>query len=445
MTQSREIEPVATQQQIQPPGKKEILAWASYDIANATYATVIATAVYNAYYVKEIAGRVMSHASATFWLTSVISISSILIVLSAPIVGTIADATASKKKLLAISTWICIIATACLSLVTPGHYVAGAIILTIACVAFGTGEDLIAAFLPELASKEKMGRISALGWAAGYIGGLISLGGCMAYVLHAQKLGQVATDYVPVVIVLCASAFAIASLPTFLILKERAIPDPNSGKDYIRAGFRRFAETVNHAKHYKDLFRFLLSLFTYSCGTTTVIHLASVYAQEVMGFTASDSIKMILVVNVTAAIGAFVFGWVQDKIGSIKTLVVTLSIWTIAIITAVFAHTRTEVWIAANIIGTALGASGSAGRALVGQFSPPGRSGEFLGLWGVSVKLATAVGVSVFGAITWMTGSNYRAALAFTLVFFVVGILLLFGVDEKRGWAAAHEPQPNND
>jgi MFS transporter, UMF1 family len=423
---------------IPPPGRKEIIAWASYDIANSTYATVIATAVYNAYFVKRIAGTAMPPAEATFLLTSIVSISCIVIVLTAPIVGSIADATASKKKLLAVSTVICILATLMLSMVQPGSYVIGAVIFTIACIAFGTGEDLIAAFLPELATKEQMGRVSALGWGAGYVGGLISLSACFAYVLNVQKSGVGDTQYVPVIVAAVAISYAIASLPTFLILKERAIPDPSAGRDYMRVGFRRLADTVKHARRYKDLFRFLLSLFFYSCGTTTVIHLASVYAQEVMGFTTRDSITMIMVVNITAAVGAFVFGFVQDKIGSIKTLLVTLSIWTIAIITAVFAHTRTELWIAANIIGIALGASGSAGRALVGQFSPPGRSGEFLGLWGFAVKLATATGVSVFGAITWMTGSNFRLALGFTLVFFAIGILLLFSVNEKRGWEAAH-------
>src|SRR6185295_10845536 len=114
------------------------------------------------------------------------------------------------------------------------HWLIGAIILMCANIAFGTGEDLIAAFLPELATKDEMGRISALGWSSGYIGGLMSLGACAAYLEWAKHQGMTVTQYVPVIMVICAIAFAIASSPTFVILKERAKPDPSIGRDYIR-------------------------------------------------------------------------------------------------------------------------------------------------------------------------------------------------------------------
>ncbi len=204
-----------------------------------------------------------------------------------------------------------------------------------------------------------------------------------------------------------------------------------------KTGFKRLQTTITHARHYRDLFRFLITLFLYSCGTTTIFHLASVYAQEVIKFTALDSIIMILVVNVTAAIGALCFGFVQDRIGAVKTLMITLSIWTVAIGFAAAAQNKPQLYVAAILVGIAMGSTGSVGRALVSQFAPKGRSGEFLGLWGVAVKLATAVGAISFGAILWLTENNYRVAIVFTIVFFVAGLAMLTRVNEKRGMLAA--------
>ncbi len=424
------------------PTRGEICAWAAYDIANSTYGTVVATAVYNAYFVKVVAGRAphVDHGTATLILTLIIAISSLLIVFTAPVIGAIADATAGKKKLLFLSTAICIVGTAGLSLAGPGNIWLGAPVLVLATVAFGTGEDLIAAFLPELAHKDDMGRISAFGWAAGYIGGIFSLGGCFLYMNWAKTHGQTEVQFIPFAMVICAAFFALASTPTFLFLRERAVPDLTvAAKNYVKVGFQRLLETVKHARHYRDLFNFLLALFVYSCGTTTIIHLASVYAQQVMKFTPMDSVLMIMVVNFTAAVGAALFGYIQDKVGSIKTLSITLAIWSVAIILAMLSHTARDFWIAANTIGIALGASGSVGRAMVAQFSPEGRSGEFLGLWGVAVKLATACGAFSFGLVTFLTHGDYRMGLLTTLSFFIIGFLLLLRVDEARGRQAAHQ------
>ena len=168
------------------------------------------------------------------------------------------------------------------------------------------------------------------------------------------------------------------------------------------------------------------------------MHVASIYAQQVLAFTTTDSLIMILVVDITAAIGAVVFGMIQRKIGSTKTLSISLGIWMVAILVAYSATTKMHLWIAANFVGVAMGATGSAGRALVAEFSPRGRSGEFLGLWGMAVKLATGVGALVFGLVTYLTASNYRLALLSTLVFFIGGWLLLLRVNETRGIEAAH-------
>ncbi len=194
---------------------------------------------------------------ATMMLTVVISISALLVVLVAPIIGTICDATATKKTWLFYSTFVCIVGTATLAAVAPGQWVQGMIVMTVSNTSFFVGENLIAAFLPEIAHQNDMGRISALGWAAGYVGSLLSLGMCFAFMLWAKKMGQLPTQYVPTTMLFCSAYFAMAVAPTFLWLKERALPDPHAkGHNFIAVGFERLKRTITHARHYRDPFRF---------------------------------------------------------------------------------------------------------------------------------------------------------------------------------------------
>lgn len=167
--------------------------------------------------------------------------------------------------------------------------------------------------------------------------------------------------------------------------------------------------------------------------------MASVYAQQVMKFSTADSIKLIICVNITAAAGAFIFGFLQDKFGSVRTLLLALGLWVVAITLTLLSESRASFWIAAIIIGSAMGATGSAGRALVARFAPGKRCGEFLGLWGLAMKLATACGTMIFGAIVAATNSNFKMALGFDIVFFVAGAIVLLFVKEERGIKAAQD------
>lgn len=410
-----------------------------FDFANSGYTTVVLTAVFNAYFVAVVAGRGEDgNGTGTLLWTVALGIANLLILLSAPVLGAIADFGAHKKRFLLASTGGCVLFTAALASVGEGDIASGMLFVILATFMFGTGEDLIAAFLPEIASPRDMGRISGYGWSLGYIGGLLVLGVCLAYVHWAEARGQSATQFVPVTMLITAVAFAAAATPTFLWLRERARPQPRpGGAGYVRIGFARVRETWQHARRFRDLFRFLITLAVYYCGIHTVIVLAAVYAQEVMGFATRDTILLILVVNVTAALGAFGFGFAQDRLGSVRTLTITLLVWVVALVLAYFIETRVGFWVVANLVGIALGSSQSAGRALVGQFSPPARCGEFFGLWGLAGKSAAIVGPLSYGVITYLSRGNHRLALLATAAFFVAGLVVLWRVDERRGRAAA--------
>lgn len=411
-----------------------------FDFANSGYTTVVLTAVFNAYFVGVVVTNtdIATSASGTLYWTIAIAITNALVFLSAPILGAIADHGGNKKRFLAVTTTGCVVFTALLATVGPGDVWLAMTFVIVASFMFATGENLIAAFLPEIAPQADMGRISGYGWSLGYLGGLLVLGMCLAYVTWAQAHGHRAAQYVPITMLITAFMFAVAVVPTFLWLPERAHAAKQPRRqNYLSIAFIRLRQTLGRAQDFRDLFRFLLSLSAYYCGIYTVIVLAAVYAREVMGFDTRDTLVLILVINLTAAIGAFVFGHVQDRLGSRRTLAVTLVIWIFALLLAYFIETRSGFWLVGNLVGLALGSSQSASRAMVGQFSPPARSAEFFGLWGLASKFAAIVGPLSYGGITYVSGGDHRLAILSTVVFFALGLMLLATVNEKRGQAAA--------
>lgn len=416
-----------------PVTRRERFAWCMYDFANSGFTTVILTAIFNAYFVGVIAAG-SGNGSATLLWTLTMAAANALVLLSAPVVGAIADYSGAKKRFLVATTAGCVLFTALLYLAGPGDIALAVVLVILATVMFASGENLIAAFLPEISTPQTIGRLSGYGWALGYLGGLLTLALCLGYVTYAEQQGMEAARYVPVTNLIVAALFGIAALPALLWLRERASVTASFDSTHIvQQGFRRLRATLRQARLHTDLFRFLLALTTYYAGIHIVIVLAAVYAQEVMGFKTQDTIVLIMVVNVTAAIGAFLFGHVQDRIGSLRCIAITLVIWIAAIICAYFAVDEFLFWVAANLIGTALGGAQSAGRALVGQFTPSGRQGEFFGLWGLATKLSAIIGPLTYGGMVYLFAGDHRIALLSTLVFFVLGLAMLATVDEKRG------------
>jgi UMF1 family MFS transporter len=192
-------------------------------------------------------------------------------------------------------------------------------------------------------------------------------------------------------------------------------------------------QTLGQARSYADLRRFLLCLLFYQAGITAVISLAAIYAEQAMKFTMQQTIVLILVVNVTAAIGAFGFGYLQDAIGHVRSVAITLVGWIVMIVIAGTAESHTGFWIAANLAGLCMGSSQAAGRAIVGYLAPPARLAEFFGLWGLAVKTASIFGPLTYGLVTWIFEGDHRLGIFATGVYFVAGLALLAGIDMERG------------
>jgi UMF1 family MFS transporter len=412
--------------------RREVWAWAMFDFANSGYTTVVITAVFNAYFVAVVAGGAPW---ATFAWTAALAVSYALILFTAPLLGAWADARGAKKRLLALTTAGCVLGTAGLALAGPGGIAVAMLFLVISNFCFGSGENLIAAFLPELADEQHLGKVSGWGWSLGYLGGLVSLGACLAYISAAQARGETAAGFVPIAMLITALLFAVASAPTFLLLRERAVPRATATA--AGSAWARVRDTLHHAREFRDMRRFMLCIVFYQAGIQAVIALAAIYAEQAMGFTTPDAIKLIFLVNITAAIGAFAFGQFQDRIGHVRAIALTLAGWLLMIGLAWAATTPPLFWLAANVAGLCLGASQSAGRALVGYLAPAERHGEFFGLWGLAVKLSSILGPLTYGAVTWLSGGDHRLAILITGGWFLVGLIVLAGVDAERGRAAA--------
>ena len=418
--------------------KREVFGWAMYDFANSGYTTVVLTAVFNAYFVSAIAGNANW---ATLAWTGALAVSSAVVMLTMPSLGALADLRAMKKRLLALTTVGCVLTTAGLALVGPGDLWLAMAAIVLSNIFYSYGESLNAAFLPELARRDALGRVSGWGWSFGYLGGMLTLGLSLAYVLWAQAQGIPASQFVPVTMLITAAVYGLASIATFALLKERAVAQASAPGDAgLKASLQRLAQTWRQAQHYRDFVWLLLCAVAYQAGISVVIALAAVYAEQVLGFKQTQTMILIFMVNIAAALGAFAFGYWQDRIGHRKALAVTLVGWIVMTLLAFLATGPGLFWAAAVLAGLCMGSSQSAGRAMAGAFAPAHRLAEFFGLWTVATRLAAIIGPLTYGIVTLLTSGNHRIAILSTGSFFVIGLLVLVKVNVQRGVAAARQP-----
>ena len=422
------------------PGVKprELLGWAMYDFANSGYTTVVITAVFAAYFVGAVAGGA---SWATLAWTVGLSISYAVVMITMPGLGAWADRHAAKKRLLLMVTAACVVSTAALAWVGPGQVALGLALLVLSNTFYSYGESLTAAFLPELARPQAMGRVSGWGWALGYLGGMLTLGICLAYVLSAQARQETASQFVPVTMWITAGIYALAASVTFVLLREHSQPkstDEPSPQGFV-AGLARLRTSWRDSAPYADFRQLMACAVAYQAGVAVAISLAAIYAEQVIGFAPQETMVLIFVLNIAAFAGALLFGHVQDALGHKRALGVTIVGWIITCLLAAASTTKGMFWVAAAIAGVFLGSSQSAGRAMAGMLVPAARLAEFFGLWTFAIRLASIVGPLSYGLITWLSGGNHRLAIVSTALLFVLGLVLLKPVDVERGHLKAQE------
>lgn len=424
----------------------EILGFALFDFANSAYTTVIITVVFGNvfwfYIVGDEAQGNFAWSRALFW-------SYMAVVITAPIIGAFMDFTASKKKFLFGTYVITVLATISLYFIEPGAVHVAVILIAISNFGFSSGENIVSSFLPELGSADDLGKISGYAWGLGYFGGI----GSALIVMFITGFDAIVGDYETKRLVgpLTGLFFMIAAIPTFILLKERAVPKTlPPGETILTVGFHRLWRTMKEIGDFRDLAVFLVSYFFAYCGLAIVISFAFIYGAQEIKWTGSAAAIMFILTNLSAAVGAILFGFIQDRIGDKLTYNITLVIWIAAVlliygtpeVTALLnGILGTEllpetVFLAVGALaGLCLGATQTASRAVTGVFTPPTKAGEFFGLWGISTKLAAAIGLITFGAFQLLVG--IKISILLCAGFFAVGLIINLFTDEQRGRAAA--------
>ena len=429
-----------------PVRKSEILGWCMYDAADSAFTTVIVTALYAPYFSKIVVGEppnpdvLWGFKGDLLWAVAA-GVSEVVVALLAPILGAIADFSGSRKKFLAACAVAIVFFTACLYFVGPGAVVLGLALYILANIGFAGGGVFIDSFLPSISNESNVGRISGMKWGVGYASGLIATALCLPLsdnIVDNPTPEQLnLARLIPVVV---AVYYAIAVIPTFVLLRDRSVKRTlPPGESYVRLGFRQTMTTLRNIQRYKELFKLLVAFLVYNDGVVTVIYFASLYATQTIGFTVKEVGVMFIVLNVIAALGAFSFGWIADRIGQKRTIFISLAIWLTAVVVAYFSYSKASFYVVATLAGIGMGSAQSVTRSLLALFTPKENAAEFFGFLGIAGKALAFLGPILFGVISQVTGSQRPAILSIG-AFFIVGAFLLSFVDEKRGKEAAKIP-----
>lgn len=428
MTESRRDQP------------KVIASWCLFDWANSAFTTLVVTFVYSTYFTQAIAP---DEVTGTALWSRAVGVSALIIAFLSPALGAAADQRGRRKEFLAATTALCVLATAALAFVAPGtpHAVPLALTLFMAGnIGFELGMVFYNAFLPTIASPDRIGRVSGWGWGLGYVGGL----GCMVLALvgFVQPenpwfgLSKVQGFNIRATNLLVAFWFGLFSLPLFLLVEEPPLVSEKrplrGASSHLAAALGELRRTLRQISRYREVGKFLLARMIYNDGLVTVWAFGGIYAAGTFGMPLSEVIVFGIVLNVVAGLGALIFGFVDDRIGSKKTVLITLAALGTAVLLAVWAPNKTWLWVAGFIIGIFGGPNQAASRSLMGRIVPQEHQAEFFGFYAFSGKITSFLGPLLLGAVAQAFGSQ-RAGVATVFLFFLVGAILLATVSEEQG------------
>lgn len=423
------------------PNPREVWAWGMYDLANQSFQLLINTLLFSLYIQNVVYtnhdGLADEAGGKRAW-SMLVAVSMLLVAFVSPVVGAWADQRAWKRELLLATGAICVALTFCMSFVGPGMFMLAVALYLPAAVCCGLGENFLGSFLPEISTPGTMGRVSAIGWTMSYIGALLLLAVCAVVVFgfHITEPSQWRWLFM-----FAALWFLIGMIPTALFLKEKAQPVPaTQRRSLVAETFGALAGTIRQASRHRQFFRFLGVFFIYSLGTQTVVYFAGSIGND-LGFGIGELILMSLVMAGTAGVGAFVSGKFQDRLGHRRMVMVFLASWVVGTLSLAclkeFEADTRLFWVVSGIIGFALGGIGTSSRALVGVFTPPDKSAEFFGLWGMVYKSAI-LGPVAFSLLTTLVSAS--VALFVLSGAFAAGLVLMMRVDEHAG-AGGQEPR----
>ncbi len=401
--------------------KYKVFSWLLFDFANTSFSVIMVTFVFPLYFKNVICSGEPS--GDALWGFS-ISLSMLIVALISPVLGAAADYSGKRKRFLFVFTLISVIATALLSLSGPGMAFAAVALFILANIGFEGGLVFYDAYLKEIATDKSVGRVSGYGFAMGYLG-------AFAILLLTKPLlnkGIVLSNAPNVQLSFLAAAvfFCLFAAPIFLVLRDQQKEArPAISFAALGSSIREVKHTVRHIMSYPDLVRFLLAYFFYNDAILTVIAFSSIYAQNTLGFTTGELIVFFMLVQTTAIAGSIIFGFVTDKIGPKRTIVITLLIWFVVVLAAIFADRKELFFYTGMLAGLSMGSSQAASRSMMARLTPREHVTEFFGFYdGTFGKASAIAGPLMFGLVSAYAGSQ-KAALASLLMFFTIGLLLM--------------------
>lgn len=408
----------------QKTGNLQLWSWVLYDISGGVFSLLIVTLIYAVYF-KEVVFN--SSPLGDFAWGASVSVSIVIVALTSPVFGALADYSGLKKRFLGITTFSCMFFTSMLYFVGRGDTIKGVSLFILANVFNASSLTFYNAFLIDISKRDNVGRVSGIGWAVGYAGAIVIL--LSLYPLLKAGFSENNLHNIRYSFILVALSYLFFSIPLFAFLKEEKVFRSKQDKSYIKIGFLRVYETLLELKNYRNLPVFLLAYFFYNDGITTVIVFSSIYASSTLKFAMNDLIIFFLSIQVTAMAGSFIFGCLVDRIGAKRVIIITLVIWCAVVAGVYLVEKRTVFYIIGLVAGFAMGSCQSASRSLMAKFTPEERSAEFFGFYSFCSKVSAILGPVVFGAISSLTG-NQRMGVLSVLIFFIIGLVLMRKVEE---------------
>jgi UMF1 family MFS transporter len=432
------------------PRNREHIAWYLYDVGNSAYAAVVLLAIYSAYFKGEVVGGAEG---SRLWGISV-GIAMLVVAVVSPVLGAIADFSASKKKMLlgySALTWIF---TALLFFVQKGDIFTGMLFFILAEIGYRSGQVFYNSLLPEITTPEEMGQVSGNGWALGSLGGIL----CLIIILPMIMFTE-GTLMVRLSLPFTAVFFAVSAIPTFLWIKERAKPQElPPGKSYLSVGFDRLGKTIRSVRSFREFVKFIIAFLIYNDGILMALDFAAIIGAVLFGMDQQQLIIFMIIVQITSVAGAYVMAVFGNKVGFKRSLIVSILMMVGVVLAMLFVKNIVGFFIIGALAGFALTGVQSISRTMVGLFAPEGQSAEFFGFFAVAGRTSSFIGPTIYGLLAaeaafWFQENRnmpalpaeqigQKIAIGSIAVFLIVGLLVLLTVNEmKAKQQAVNKPE----
>jgi len=423
-------------------GRRDLRAWAIYDLANSAFQTTIIAAVFPIYYNRVVAAD-LPPAAATSRFAWATTIAILIVAIVAPILGAIADFAAMKKKLLAVFLAIGATATAAMFWIERGDWQLALVLFVVGNVGVAGTIVFYESLLPHLVTPDQLDRVSAAGYAVGYLGGGVLLALNLLMIQQPQLFGipdaGVATRLTFVTV---AIWWVVFSIPLFRRVPEparRLEADERPDAGLFRTGWQRLVETFYELRRYRQAFIMLLAFLMYNDGIQTMIRMATTYGSEI-GLPQSAMISALLLTQFIGVPCAFAFGAIAERVGAKTAVFAGLAVYCVITVLGYYMTTSTHFFALAILVGMVQGGTQAISRSMFASMIPPHKSSEFFAFFSVFERYAGVLGPAIFAWVVSHSGSG-RNALLSIVAFFVLGGVILTFVDVEAGRRAAREAE----